>query len=112
LSEKVIGEVIFALQRQRDVYEANGAQTEVDLYERYCDSLYEALGVADGGKRSPDQMKRIRMDVLAVSSPFLLDRILPFPRSRVAYRAVMKLAGWVHRAEKGLRPRPLFGLFG
>ena len=112
MSEQVISEVIFALRSRRDVFEASNSMNEAQRYQRYCDSLHEGMGVARGVKRSPEDLKRIRLDIFSVSDPSLLERIMPFPRNRQAYNAVLKLGGRVERVEAGLPPRKLLGLFG
>lgn len=111
MSELIIDEVVFALRRQRDLYEANNATKEAALYDRYVDSLWDAVAVVKGATRGPDELSRIRKDVFAVSSPFLLERLLAFPRDRRAYPRLLKLGGQVMRVEMGLRPRRFLGLF-
>ncbi|WP_344696412.1 hypothetical protein [Sphingomonas rosea] len=104
--------MIFAVQQRRALHEADGNEKEAALFDRYSDSLWEALAISQGAKREAKNLKRIRADTLGLTDPWLLENLLPFPRSRVAYREMTKLAGRVCRAEQGLSPKRLWGIIG
>ena len=111
INEAVILEVVFAVDQRRLLCEARGNEREAQLFNRYIRSLLDALGVANGGKPALEQLKRVGSDTHSLASCMVLDKLLPFPRSRVACREMTKLARRLSRAERGLPPK-LWGIIG
>jgi hypothetical protein len=53
LTDPVIDEVLFGLQRQRDAYEANGATKEAQKFDEFCDAVQSGRAIVLGRGRLP-----------------------------------------------------------
>jgi hypothetical protein len=114
----VVFEVQFALQRDRDLYEANGATKEAEEQERLLEGLREAVRIVTGARVTGEEIEFASLGVSRLSSPYRLERLLGGTRRQfVAYRVLMRLLHRVGKAvpNSGSPPWPfyrkVFGLF-
>lgn len=111
MNYQILDDYLFALQRSRDAFDAQGNEESTALYQRYADAIdFSTRHVRYGTKLTPHEVGAFADDLMYLFAPNVISQLVPAGREQATYAAVCKLARCMARVRLGRPAKRFFGL--